>query len=350
VASSVQVVDNNGIAIPANFLVTDSLGGQIRANTPGKLLAGMPYSISYQYYPVVASTNFQSQDANPVFDGIRPFIGDDPLGIDRANSGFNKPTNIRDSVLSPTIGTAKFAPLDVKLVFNKLDTTATGSYAFPGDTLTNNTFTTKVVTPFKITNATDTTKLTAFVVAPKSGNRWSFGDKLIVLTPPPYRVVASNTMLEIRFELPVDTTKKIDINGGETYLARMKKPFGISDAFTFTTKKVSYDKELARKELDNVFVVPNPYVVTSQFEQPTNRSDLRGDRVIQFRNLPVECTIHIYTITGELVRTLYKNDTNGYLNWDVLSSESARIGYGVYIYYVGTPAGGSKIGRLAIIK
>jgi hypothetical protein len=34
----------------------------------------------------------------------------------------------------------------------------------------------------------------------------------------------------------------------------------------------------------------------------------------------------------------------------VLSSESARIGYGVYIYQVETPAGGSKIGRLAIIK
>jgi hypothetical protein len=122
------------------------------------------------------------------------------------------------------------------------------------------------------------------------------------------------------------------------------------DTMTFTTKKVTYNSQLAVQGLDNIFVVPNPYVIASQFEIPGNRSDLRGDRVIQFRNLPVQCTIRIYTITGELVRTLQKNDTNGYLNWDVLSSESARIGYGVYIYQVETPAGGSKIGRLAIIK
>jgi hypothetical protein len=39
-----------------------------------------------------------------------------------------------------------------------------------------------------------------------------------------------------------------------------------------------------------------------------------------------------------------------YLNWDLLSSESARIGYGIYIYHVETPTGATKIGRLGVIK
>ncbi|MBI2427762.1 MAG: hypothetical protein HYV29_03030 [Ignavibacteriales bacterium] len=66
--------------------------------------------------------------------------------------------------------------------------------------------------------------------------------------------------------------------------------------------------------------------------------------------MPRECTIRIYTITGELVQTLHKSDNTSYMNWDVLSSESARIGYGVYIYHIETPTGGIKIGRLGIIK
>jgi hypothetical protein len=102
--------------------------------------------------------------------------------------------------------------------------------------------------------------------------------------------------------------------------------------------------------LQNAYVVPNPYVISSAFELPSNRPDLRGDRVLQFRNLPRECTIRIFTITGELVQTIRKNDNTSTANWDLLSSESARIGYGVYIYQIETPTGGTKIGRLGIIK
>lgn len=348
--SSVQVFDKNNVAVPANYLVVDSAGGQLRASVPGKLLRGEQYSVSYQFYPVINSANFKGQDANAAFDGIRPFIIDDPLAINAGNSGFNvKTTRIVDVVQGPTTGTPVLAPLDVKVVFNRLDT-ANGTYVFPGDTLVNPGSPQKCVTPFRVTFASDTTKLIAYVIKPVNLSRWSFGDKILILTPPPYKVSAASSMMEIFFNPPADTTVRPVIQGGETYIARMKKPFTAADSFRFTTKKISYDQQAAIRDLDKVFAVPNPYVISSQFELPTNRVDFRGDRVIQFRNLPVECTIRIYTITGELVRTLQKNDTNSYLNWDVLTSESARVAYGVYIFQVETPAGGSKIGRLAIIK
>ncbi|MDE3059009.1 MAG: hypothetical protein KGJ59_13745, partial [Bacteroidota bacterium] len=152
------------------------------------------------------------------------------------------------------------------------------------------------------------------------------------------------------FTKSTDATKQPVIHGGETYIARMKKPFTANDTLTFKTQKISYDQQLANSELDKVIVVPNPYVEVSKLEQPGTTPISRGNRVIQFRNLPTECTIRIYTLTGELVRTLHKNDTTGSLDWDVLSSESARIGYGVYIYQIETPTGGTRIGRLAIIK
>jgi hypothetical protein len=130
----------------------------------------------------------------------------------------------------------------------------------------------------------------------------------------------------------------------------MKKPFTDKDEFSITTSPVVYDAALADANIDKIIVVPNPYVISSAFEQPSFRQDLRGDRVIQFRNLPRECTIRIYTITGELVQTLRKTGNTNYINWDLLSSESARIGYGIYIYHVETPTGATKIGRLGIIK
>ncbi len=349
IRSSVHVFDQNKVEVSSNYIVIDSAGGQVRATVTGKMIKGQVYSVQYQYYTVVNSKNFKGEDSNPAFDGIRPFISDDPLDIDTTNSKFNvNTTNIIGTAVSPSTGTKMLAPIDVSIVFNKIDTTATGTYAFPGDTLTNQRLSGNVVTPFKIYNASDTTKLTAFIVSPVKLNQWSFGDKIVFLTPPPYKVGATNTMLEVHFDTVAG--KRPNFSGGEMFLGKTKKPFINSDTVTFTTKKVSYDAQRASQELDKIFVVPNPYVISSQFEIPGNRTELRGDRVIQFRNLPVECTIRIYTITGELVRTLTKNDTNGFLNWDVLSSESARIGFGVYIYQVETPVGGSKIGRLAIIK
>ncbi len=76
----------------------------------------------------------------------------------------------------------------------------------------------------------------------------------------------------------------------------------------------------------------------------------RGDRELQFRNLPPKCTIRIYTITGELVDTIEKDDLTSMASWDLLSSEGMRIAYGVYIYHVDIPGVGEKIGRFGVIK
>jgi len=97
-------------------------------------------------------------------------------------------------------------------------------------------------------------------------------------------------------------------------------------------------------------VVPNPYVAYSDLEQPGSDPTLRGDRRLQFRNLPPTCTVRIYTMVGELVDTIFKDDTNSYVNWSILSYEGQRLAYGVYIYHVDVPGVGEKIGRFALIK
>lgn len=102
--------------------------------------------------------------------------------------------------------------------------------------------------------------------------------------------------------------------------------------------------------LENIYVVPDPYVVWSALETPGVTSTLRGDNRLQFRNLPPVCTIRIYTVTGELVDTIYKDDSTSFADWGVVSNEGQRLAYGVYIYHVDVPDVGEKIGRFALIK
>jgi hypothetical protein len=137
---------------------------------------------------------------------------------------------------------------------------------------------------------------------------------------------------------------------GNVFKVNSTKPFVPGDSYTFTTTAATFEAGAATSALDRIYVVPNPYVAYSDFEQPGSDPTLRGDRRLQFRNLPPTCTVRIFTMTGELVDTIYKDDTNSYVNWGILSYEGQRLAYGVYIYHVDVPGVGEKIGRFALIK
>jgi hypothetical protein len=91
-------------------------------------------------------------------------------------------------------------------------------------------------------------------------------------------------------------------------------------------------------------------VAFSVLEQPGPTALRRGEPKLQFRNLPPQCTIRIFTMVGELVDTIEKNDGNSYADWALLSYEGQRLAYGVYIFHVEVPGVGQKIGRFALIK
>ena len=92
-----------------------------------------------------------------------------------------------------------------------------------------------------------------------------------------------------------------------------------ADKFTFKTKGTEYKPEIVTANLDEIYVVPNPYVAYSPSEEPGLLPGTRGARDIQFRNLPPECTIKIFTITGELVQTIEKKDKSSLAILDFLS-------------------------------
>ncbi|MDP4174888.1 MAG: hypothetical protein Q8933_13005 [Bacteroidota bacterium] len=98
------------------------------------------------------------------------------------------------------------------------------------------------------------------------------------------------------------------------------------------------------KNLDNVLVVPNPFVIGEGSSQP-------GDQdVIQFVNIPNPCTIRIYSVRGDLVKTLNVPEGKGAIvSWDQATDYGQYVTSGIYIYHIESKLG-EKIGKLAIVR
>ncbi len=139
---------------------------------------------------------------------------------------------------------------------------------------------------------------------------------------------------------------------GDIFQIKTRKQFYEGDYFQFTTSASTIDNQEAGNSLSEIAVVPNPYIAAAAWEKRNLNQTGRGERRIDFINLPAECTIRIYTVTGALVKTIQKeySTTNGTTSWNLVSDDGTDIAYGLYIYHIDAPGVGNKIGKFAIIK
>lgn len=132
----------------------------------------------------------------------------------------------------------------------------------------------------------------------------------------------------------------------------LKKPFLSSDIFRFVAAQGKINPDSAKKQLDNIKVVPNPYVASAQWEPKNPYSSGRGPRSLHFTHLPAKCTIRIFTVNGELVDVIEHDSAinDGSAEWKMLTKDRLNISYGVYVFHVDAPGVGEKIGKFAVIK
>ena len=100
-----------------------------------------------------------------------------------------------------------------------------------------------------------------------------------------------------------------------------------------------------KNDLSRVHTVPDPYYVTSAFEQTTEA------KVIRFVNLPARCIIRIYSSSGILVALLEHNseEFGGSTTWNVLSRSAQVVASGVYFYHI--EAGDARrVGRFTVVN
>lgn len=131
--------------------------------------------------------------------------------------------------------------------------------------------------------------------------------------------------------------------GEDQFLILANKVNTPVDTFTFTSVSASTVASLRDEDLSRVKTVPNPYYLFSNYEADQFSRDLR------FTNLPPKCTIRIFSLSGELVRTLDKDDASqSWMTWNTQTDNGLPVASGIYMYIVTAPNGAKKIGKMAI--
>ncbi|HTK31318.1 MAG TPA: hypothetical protein VL332_05095 [Candidatus Saccharimonadaceae bacterium] len=139
---------------------------------------------------------------------------------------------------------------------------------------------------------------------------------------------------------------------GDVYQLKTIRPFGPRDVFTFGSQGASVNPAEATAQTKvGPYVVPNPYIASASFEPARFAESGRGERRLEFRNIPINATVRIYTVKGDLVRTLRQDGSSaGIVPWDLRTKDNLDVAPGLYIFHVDAPGQDAHIGKLAVIK
>ncbi len=153
----------------------------------------------------------------------------------------------------------------------------------------------------------------------------------------------------------------------DVYRLDFKRPFHYNDSLVFKVTGLpnDLDEQALDEDMDQIKVVPNPYVVTNTMEPAVANWQRNQGRQLMFTHVPAQCTIKIFTLSGVFVDELVVNNAtehssvsmnrnsqaNGTAHWDLRSKEGLEVAAGYYLYQVESKiTGDKKIGKFAIIK
>jgi len=288
----------------------------------------------------------------PVTDGFRlNFTNVQTISLNNSATGWNNKDAYSfdfDPVTLLTVNGFK-SPNDYEIIFGDVGLgtskdTAISFIKFPSKAVN-----------FKLINLTQNKEI-PFAFSEADGNDGKFSinpananlaDAIYFLEP------NKNGKLQFTWQVVLNIRQGSRIpQAGDTLKITLYKPFLSYDTYMFKVKASTISPEKAKGDLASIRVVPNPYIAAETWEPRNTFSSGRGPREIHFINLPKQCTIRIYNVSGALVKKIDHDalNENGTEIWDVLSDEKFEISYGVYVYHVEAPGVGQKTGTFAIIK
>ena len=112
--------------------------------------------------------------------------------------------------------------------------------------------------------------------------------------------------------------------------------------FSVTGTTVTNSTAVSRNDMEKIRAVPNPYLGFNVLETSSS------NRFITFMRLPEVCTIKIYTLNGDLINTINKDNTTSDQQWNLRTFEDVPVASGMYIALIDAPGIGQKIIKLAI--
>ena len=133
---------------------------------------------------------------------------------------------------------------------------------------------------------------------------------------------------------------------GDIVTVQYDNPIQIGvDKYLFNTAGSSFSNDLAKTQVDQINVFPNPYYGVNTEEIN------KYNRFVTFSHLPEKATIRIFNIAGVHVRTINKDDIDQFLRWDLANTAGLPVASGLYLAYIDLPdLGKTKILKIAIIQ
>ncbi|CAN5585209.1 hypothetical protein BH10BAC5_BH10BAC5_06450 [soil metagenome] len=105
---------------------------------------------------------------------------------------------------------------------------------------------------------------------------------------------------------------------------------------------ISTSADMKNTVLGRINVVPNPFYGFNSLGTSAN------DRYVTFRRLPQQVTIKIYSLNGDLIRTLTKNSLESTLEWNLRNIENVPVSSGIYLALVDAAGYGQTVVKLAV--
>ena len=112
------------------------------------------------------------------------------------------------------------------------------------------------------------------------------------------------------------------------------------DAVMSISTSSSYVSTVTDQIMDKIRIVPNPYLVRHEAQ--------RGNSQLYFNYLPEECTIRIYTIALDLVKTIYHNGSSR-AEWDLQTEGGQQVASQMLYAYIESPNGAKTIKKFSVI-
>ncbi|MFA6540500.1 MAG: hypothetical protein WCT99_02775 [Bacteroidota bacterium] len=140
---------------------------------------------------------------------------------------------------------------------------------------------------------------------------------------------------------------------GDKFTIIPNYPFTTSTTYLISTpKNISNNVDLIKSDIDRINVVPNPYFANNLAETNVYQ------RFVTFTNLPPVATIRIFSLTGELLKTVRHASvtsanqlyTSGYERWDLRNEAGLPVASGMYIALIEIPNVGNRTLKLAIVQ
>ena len=122
---------------------------------------------------------------------------------------------------------------------------------------------------------------------------------------------------DVRLVIQLTTTSYLQRpSEGDIYEVLFEdRPFWSTDTIIISVGNTdSLSTESLNDEMEDIKVVPNPYIVTNVLEEAITNPGFNQRRKLMFTHLPAECKIKIFTMSGVFVDQVDVYNNNNKFN------------------------------------